>query len=80
MSINVLKLYRDKKNLTTKEMADLFGVTYTHMYYLITDKRRVSKALAKKIEEITAGEIKAVWLLLPEKYQDSIVSYYIFEN
>lgn len=70
-----LKAFRRKHNLTQLQVIELFGISQSFISDIERGKRNVSTDIAKKIEKATNGEIKAEWLLLPEKYKEEIEKY-----
>ena len=71
-----IEVYVKRHGLTIKEFAKTIGITREHIYALISGTRerpRVKTALA--IEQATNGEIKAEWLIFPEKYREEIEEY-----
>lgn len=77
-NVVVNPLYRylmfDNKD-TIKNFAEKLNISRGTLYNIITNQQEVSVDLAKKIEEITAGEIQAEWLLFPEDYEEEIRKY-----
>jgi len=61
-----LKWYCEKQKLRYKRLAELLGVTPSHVTQLINGKRRPSPELALKIEEVTQGAVTRMELLYPE--------------
>jgi len=70
-----LKQIREKLGFTQEEFANLIGISRS-FYALIENKKRgISPDIALAIEQATGGEIKAEWLIFPEKYQQEIKEY-----
>ena len=80
--MHIIETYRIKHGLTQKEFADLIKkicpnvrVSRMHIAHIENNERMPSKDLALAIEQATNGEIKAEWLLLPQKYKEEIEEY-----
>lgn len=70
-----LKAFRQKHSLTQLQTASLLGISQSFLSDIERGKRSVSVNIAKQIEQSTNGEIKAEWLLIPEKYKKEIEEY-----
>ena len=66
MNIHILKIYSLEKKIPMRKIAKDLGVSVTHIQNIITKKGNPSPKLAKKIEEYTRGEVKAIDLLYPK--------------
>ena len=56
--------------LTSRILARDLGITEVHVYNIWGYKSKPSLKLAKKIEEYTHGEVKAIDLLYPKNDSD----------
>ena len=75
MEILILRVYRQRNKLTQSSMAKKVGITQVFLSLLENGIRKPSKEIALSIEKATNGEIKAEWLVFPEKYEDEINEY-----
>ena len=66
MNIHILKKYCNTHMLTSRILARDLGITEVHVYNIWGYKSKPSLKLAKKIEEYTHGEVKAIDLLYPK--------------
>jgi len=73
--MKILRIYRNSKKLSQYEFANLIGVSRQLIAHLENGIRKPSKEIALSIEKATNGEIKAEWLVFPEKYEDEINEY-----
>jgi len=73
--MKILRIYRNSKKLSQYEFANLIGVSRQLVTHLENGIRKPSKEIALSIEKATNGEIKAEWLVFPEKYEDEINEY-----
>ena len=58
-----LKSYRDRKKLSTPELAKLLGLSRTYTIQLLNGSRGASVSTAKQIEQRTGGKVKATDVL-----------------
>lgn len=58
-----LKSYRDRKKLSTPELAKLLGLSRTYTIQLLNGSRSASVSTAKQIEQRTGGKVKATDVL-----------------
>jgi len=70
MNIHLIKIYSLSKKIPIRKMAKDLGVSTTHIQNIIAKKGNPSPKLAKKIEEYTNGEVKAIDLLYPKDDRD----------
>ena len=70
MNIHILKKYCNTHMLTSRILARDLGITEVHVYNIWGYKSKPSLKLAKKIEEYTHGEVKAIDLLYPKNDSD----------
>ena len=73
--MHILEAYRLKHNLSQEEFAKLVEVTRAYIAHIENEIRRPSPDIALAIEQATNGEIKAEWLIFPEKYREEIEEY-----
>ena len=66
MNIHLIKIYSLQNKIPIRKIAKDLGVSNTHIYNITAKKGNPSPKLAKKIEEYTHGEIKAIDLLWPK--------------
>jgi plasmid maintenance system antidote protein VapI len=69
MNKHILKIYSFKHDIPIKTFAKNLNVSRSHLYHIIRHGYGVSPKLAKKIEEYTKGEVKAIDLLYPQDNQ-----------
>jgi len=71
-----IEAYIKKHGLTIKDFAEQTQMTREHIHALISGIRKRPRAEnALKIERATNGEIKAEWLIFPERYKNEIEEY-----
>ena len=70
MNIHILKKYCNAHKITNRILAKDLGITEVHIYNICGYKNKPSLKLAKKIEEYTNGEVKAIDLLYPKNDGD----------
>ncbi|MCL4322581.1 MAG: helix-turn-helix domain-containing protein [Deltaproteobacteria bacterium] len=70
MNKHILKIYIFKQEISITELAKQLGISRSHLYNIIKCRVGISPRLAKKIEEYTHGEIKAMDLLYPKDNSD----------
>jgi len=73
--MNVIEIYRKRNNLSQEEFAKIIGVSQPHLANIENGIRKISNSIAYSIEKATNGEIKAEWLVFPEKYREEIEEY-----
>ena len=73
--MHILKSFRLKNKLSRAKFSKMCGLAPITIQFIEEGRIGVSPKTALKIEETTAGEIKAEWLLLPEKYKHEIEKY-----
>jgi len=52
-----LKEYLKMKGLTEYDFADILGITQPHVNYIVNGKKNASAGLAKRIEDVTNGQV-----------------------
>ena len=52
------KIYLLQERMTVKELAKKLDVVPNHLYLIFSGKKKTSRGLAEKIEELTKGAIK----------------------
>lgn len=52
-----LKEYLKMKCLTEYDFADILGITQPHVNYIVNGKKNASAGLAKRIEDVTNGQV-----------------------
>ncbi|MHB1663939.1 MAG: YdaS family helix-turn-helix protein [bacterium] len=70
MKKHILKIYSFEQNISITKLAEDLGISRSHIYNIIKYRVGLSPKLAKKIEEYTNGEIKAIDLLYPINSED----------
>ena len=70
-----IKAYLLRNKVSANKLAEEVGITREHLYAIIRGERTPRSDTALAIEEATKGEIKAEWLIFPEKYKDEIEAY-----
>ncbi|MHB1681001.1 MAG: hypothetical protein ACYCTB_10945 [bacterium] len=55
---HIIKTWCGNQHMSITEFAEKVGITKTHMFNIVWEKKSPSKKLALKIEKITNGEIK----------------------
>ncbi len=73
--MNVIEAYRVKYHLSQEDLAKLVGVTRAYIAHIENGIRKPSPNVALEIERATNGEIKAEWLIFPERYKNEIEEY-----
>jgi len=73
--MNVIEAYRVKYHLSQEDLAKLVGVTRAYIAHIENGIRKPSPDVALEIERATNGEIKAEWLIFPERYKNEIEEY-----
>jgi transcriptional regulator with XRE-family HTH domain len=68
MKAKTLRQFKENKQLTNKQLADMFGVTPVYVAFLLSGKRIPSRNLAQRINEITG--IPTLDLLYPNGAQN----------
>jgi transcriptional regulator with XRE-family HTH domain len=71
----LIKAYRERHNISQPEFAKIIDVVQPVISYIERGDRTPKPDLAIAIEQATNGEIKAEWLVFPEKYQEEIEEY-----
>lgn len=64
-----LKEYLFRKDISQVEFAEKLGVTRETVSRIVKQRNNPSPKLAKKIEELTNGEVTAMELLFPDQNQ-----------
>jgi len=64
-----LKEYLLRENMTMTEMAKILDIHYQYLWMIITGRRTPGLRLAKDIELLTKGEIRAEQLISPLKHK-----------
>ena len=64
-----LREYIKQQGLTQQQMANKLGITLTHLVCIMSGRSGCSKALAKKIEEMTNGDVTRLEVLFPEEFK-----------
>ncbi|MCX7974066.1 MAG: helix-turn-helix domain-containing protein [Candidatus Aminicenantes bacterium] len=65
MKIETLSQFKEKRQLTNKQLAELFGISEIYVAFLLSGKRVPSKRLALRISERTG--IPVLNLLYPRE-------------
>ncbi len=73
--MKIIEVYRERYGLSQKEFAQRIDVSQPHLANIENGSRRISPDTAIAIERATNGEIKAEWLIFPEKYKEEIEEY-----
>ena len=73
--MEILKEIRNKLGFTQEEIAQTIGISRSFYALIENGKRKITPNIAYSIEQATNGEIKAEWLLLPQKYKEEIEEY-----
>ncbi len=63
---HILKIYSFEQDIPISKLAEQLGISRSHLYNIIKRRVGISPKLAKKIEEYTHGEVKAIDLLYPK--------------
>ncbi len=71
----LIKTWRKRNNVNQKEFGDITGIPQPVISYIETGERLPTERHALAIEQATNGEIKAEWLIFPEKYREEIEEY-----
>jgi len=66
----ILKEFIFRAGITRKHFAEKIGVSPIYIGWLINGKTECSRKMAKKIEEITKGEVSFKEAMFPEEYED----------
>ena len=69
MNKHILKIYSFEREIPINKLAKQLDISRSHLYNIIKRRVGVSPKLAKKIEEYTNGEVKAIDLLYPKDEQ-----------
>lgn len=59
--------WQKQKSLSNRKLAAILGVHESYITYLKAGKRNASLSLAKRIEEITEGDVTKMEVLFPEQ-------------
>ena len=70
MNKHILKIYSFERDIQINKLAKQLDISRSHLYNIIKHRVGVSPKLAKKIEEYTHGEVKAIDLLYPKNDGD----------
>ena len=80
--MHIIEAYRLRHGISQEEFARLvknanpkIKVSRMLISHVENGRREPSSDLALAIEQATRGEIKAEWLIFPEKYQEEIEEY-----
>ena len=73
--MNIIEYYRNKHNLSQEEFAKLINVSRSYIAHIENGIRKPHPTTALDIEIATGGEIKAEWLIFPEKHKGEIEAY-----
>ena len=73
--MKILNTYLTKEKIKKVQFAKTIGISREYLHSILNGKKNISPKLASAIEKATNGEIKAEWLIFPEKYQDEIDEY-----
>ena len=68
----LLREYLNKKKIRYQDFAEHLGVTRDHVYNVLAGRRRLSSALAKRVEELTDGIVTRMEALYPEDFQGKV--------
>ena len=71
----LIKTWRARNNISQREFASIANLPQPIISYIETGERFPTERHALAIEQATNGEIKAEWLLLPQKYKEEIEEY-----
>ena len=71
----LIKTWRIRNHFSQREFANIAKLPQPIISYIETGERFPTEKHALAIERATNGEIKAEWLLLPEKYREEIEEY-----
>ncbi len=63
-----LERYRKRHGLTQKAMGDLLGLSHVSIWRIEQGSQPVSAELAKRIEQVTSGEVFRLAALYPTEY------------
>jgi len=64
-----LDLWLFMNKITKKNFAETLKVSRGHLQEIVSGKRKPSVKLAKKIEELTEGNVTKEEMLFPEEFQ-----------
>jgi len=70
-----LKKYLLEHDIEVQEFAKQIEVSREYLSMIFKGTRRPSPDVALDIEKATNGEIKAEWLIFPERYKNEIEEY-----
>ena len=72
---DIIQSYIVRHHIPKTKFAEQIGISYQFLWLLLKGDRDIGADTALAIEEATKGEIKAEWLIFPEKYKDEIEAY-----
>ena len=64
----LLRDFLDKHEIMYQDFAKDLGVSRVYFYHLLSGRRKVSKKMARKIEELTKGHVSRMEALYPEDF------------
>lgn len=73
-----LDVYLKIHEISQIQMAKKLGITKAYMHELSSRKKSPSRVMAKKIEEITKGEVTRLELLYPEEFTTRWYFWWLF--
>lgn len=66
----LLRDFLDKEGIMYQDFARDLGINRVYFYNILSGRRKVSKRLAKKIEELSKGRVSRIEALYPEDFQE----------
>lgn len=67
----LLRDFLDKEGIMYQDFANDLGISRVYFYNILSGRRKVSKRLAKKIEELSKGRVSRIEALYPEDFEET---------
>jgi len=64
----LLKDFLDKEQIMYQDFAKDLGVSRVYFYHILSGRRKVSKKMAVKIEDLSKGHVSRIEALYPEDF------------